>query len=116
MLPQMINLPVIGGFFGGGGSGINSEKLILAKPQVIFLWDSMKNMSDKYEKDFEKFSISSVYLKQESIEYLYDSLNLMGEILGVQEKVEKLIKISKALFVSCSFAYADEIFRCRLDA
>nr|MBP3724226.1 ABC transporter substrate-binding protein [Campylobacter sp.] len=95
MLPQMINLPVLGGFFGGGGSGINSEKLILVRPQVIFLWDSMKNMSDKYEKDFEKFGISSVYLKQESIEDLYDSLNLMGEILGVQERAEKLIKIGK---------------------
>ena len=95
MLQKMIDLPVLGGFFGGGGSGVNTEKLITAKPQVIFLWDSMKKMSEKQESEFAKFGISSVYLKQDTIGDLYDSLALMGEVLGVKERAEKLIKIGK---------------------
>ena len=95
MQEQMINLPVLGGFFGGGGSGVNSEALISARPQVIFLWDSMRKMSEKFEDDFMKFKIPSVYLRQEKLEDVYESINLMGEILGVKSRAEKLVNFGK---------------------
>ncbi|MFV0480559.1 MAG: ABC transporter substrate-binding protein [Campylobacteraceae bacterium] len=89
MLKETQELPVIGGFFGDGQQA-NIEKVVALKPDVIFAWDRTINPINDFTKTIEKFNIPVVQIRQNTLEDSIMSINLMGEILGRDNRAKTL--------------------------
>lgn len=88
LLPEVSKLPVMGMI--GGGKEINFEMLLSKKPSVVFASFSMKDSTKDFEEKLKKFNINLVYLKSSNIYEMLDSMVIMGEYLGKEERALKL--------------------------
>jgi len=94
MLPSVQNLPVLGGFFGGGNHA-NIESILALKPDVVFAWDLTLNTAKHFEDVFKSSGIPFVYIREESLYDTLDAVKLMSKILGVEERGKALIEYGK---------------------
>ena len=94
MLPYVQNLPILGGFFGGGNQA-NIEKIVALKPDIVFAWDITHNTAKQFESVFNSFNIPVVYIRQNTLYETLDAIQLMAEGLHVQQRGEELISYAK---------------------
>lgn len=86
MSPNIVNLPVFGGYMQGKEP--NLEKLLAAKPQIVFFRENTpKNILEKYQK----FGIITKEYSSFKFKDLSTTIKQMSEALGVQKRGDKLI-------------------------
>jgi iron complex transport system substrate-binding protein len=89
--PQLLNLPVIGPSMGG-----DAELILNAGPDVIFMSYAVKGDADALQK---KTGIPVVAIECPEFgtnrEALYASFQLIGQVLGKEERAEDLIRYIK---------------------
>ena len=92
MLPSVQKLPVVGGFFGEGRQA-NIEKIISLRPDVVFVW----NISDanNFIATLKKFGIPSVQVSQFSLGESIEAIELVGKVIGKEERANTLAKYAK---------------------
>ncbi len=90
LLPEVANLPILGGFMNGKES--NLEMLLSKKPNVVFASLESKNSISEFEAVLAKFNIPVIYLASGDINEMLDSLEIMGEHLGQKERASLLKK------------------------
>lgn len=90
------NLPIIGR--GGKGKLTNIEALIILNPDVIFTITTDKNEADTLSKQLNKPVIVVSYgIKTVNLQYIYDSLKIMGKVLNKNQRANELISYIKSL-------------------
>lgn len=88
LLPEVSKLPVIGMI--GSGKELNFEMLLSKKPDVVFASFETKESLSDFEEKLKKFNIKLVYLKSSNINEALDSMVIMGQYLGKQDRALKL--------------------------
>lgn len=91
--PQFSSYPIIGDFKGEGHGSDNLEALINLSPDLIIkTYDTRENI----EEEQEKLGIPIVYLDYgdlgENRETMYNSLRILGNVMGASERAEDVIK------------------------
>lgn len=94
MHPYIRDLPVLGGFFGGGKEA-NMEMIIAKKPDIVFGWDRLSNEAKRSKDTLESFGIPVAYIKQDTLEEMLEALSVMSSYLGKEERAKILIKYAK---------------------
>lgn len=90
MLPHVANLPVLGSFFSAGNQA-NLEKVITLEPDMVFMWDIVRQNGLFFEQALEKFDIPVAYIAQNSIEETLEALRVMGVFLKEEKRANELI-------------------------
>ena len=90
MLPHVAELPILGSFFSAGNQA-NLEKVITLKPDMVFMWDIVRQNGLFFEEALEKFDIPVAYIAQNSIEETLEALKVMGTFLKKEERASMLI-------------------------
>lgn len=87
---RVVNLPVLGGWFGQGRIP-NNEMILQARPDVILLSDSTKKMGEKKLKSsLGNIDVPLVYLKSNTLEELVSSFSYIGKLVNKEERAKKL--------------------------
>ncbi len=95
-------LPAFGQFYGSKAN-INMEALIAAEPQIIIdLGDYKDGIADDMDMVQEQTGIPTVFIDA-SLENLPTAYRLLGKLLGVEDKAEKL-----ASYIEETLAYAKQ--------
>lgn len=89
---NIINLPVLGGWFGQGKTP-STEMILQTNPDIILLTDSIKNLGeDKIKSSLAGAkNIPFIYLKSNNLEDLVNSFSYIGK-LTKQEKRASLLE------------------------
>jgi iron complex transport system substrate-binding protein len=92
--PELYDLPVVN--IGAGGSGYNHEVIVQLNPEIIFMGATdIQKVDDLQHKT--RIPVVTVYTnpigtpKQD--ETFYQSLKIIGEVLGKKDRAEELINI-----------------------
>jgi len=94
MLEDVKSLPVLGGFFGSNRQ-VNLEKLLSLSPDIVFMWSRLRKNEKFFEKNLEKFGIPVVYIHQDTILEMLDTIKTMGIFLKKEQRAKKLIAYAK---------------------
>lgn len=82
--PEVKDIPKVGGF-----KGPNVEAITAQKPDIIFA----STLSGKEQMEsLEKMGIPVVMLEAKSIDQIYQSIKIIGQITGTEKKGEEIIK------------------------
>jgi len=95
MLPTIQNLPVLGGFFGGGNHA-NIEKILSLKPDIVFAWDITHQSAASFEKTLKNFGIPVVYVRQNTLYDSLEAIKVVGTYLKEEERANTLVAYAKA--------------------
>ncbi|MSN96874.1 ABC transporter substrate-binding protein [Campylobacter sp. FMV-PI01] len=85
---NVTSLPVVGGFFGQGKTP-NIEQVLNLKPDLII---SSTNTTELYKDIFSKSKIPILYINALTLEENLNSFQILGEILGANERSKELHK------------------------
>lgn len=89
MPSNIAKLPVLG---GTGNTEVAFEKLVALKPNVIFF---SKNAPSRLVDPYTKLGIKTVRIETWDTTHLSESIRIIGETLGVQERAAKLNEFLK---------------------
>ncbi|WP_332444797.1 iron ABC transporter substrate-binding protein [Wolinella succinogenes] len=90
MRREVQNLPVLGGFFGGGNQA-NLEKIISLRPDVVFAWDLALGNMKGFEERLNAFGIPVIYLRQNTLKDSLEAVEVMGRFLHKEDRAHQLI-------------------------
>lgn len=94
MLEEVANLPVLGSFFSSSNQS-NLEKVLALSPDMVFMWDIIRQNGLHFEQALEKFDIPVAYISQNSIPQMLDALENMGVFLKKEQRAKELIAHAK---------------------
>ncbi|MFT7880844.1 MAG: ABC transporter substrate-binding protein [Sulfurimonas sp.] len=87
---ELVNLPVLGGWFGQGRTP-NSEMILATAPDLILLSDFQKKMGEsKIKAALGHTEIPLFYLKSNTLEELVETFPYLGKITGKEARAERL--------------------------
>jgi len=93
--PKVVNLPVLGGWFGQGRTP-NGEMILQVQPDLILLSDYTKKMGEKKIKNsLGDTNIPLVYIKSNSLEELVESFSYIGKLINKESRAKKLEEYGK---------------------
>lgn len=85
---HLLQMPVIGGFYGLGHTP-NLEVLLKARPQLVICWQ--RNAVDtQFDAFLQRFDIPVAYFTLERLQDYPANIRLMGLLLGRSQRSEKL--------------------------
>ena len=88
--PKVVQLPVLGGFFGKGKTP-NMEKVLAAKPDLVMLSIGNKSQAaGDLEQVLKAANIPIFYTNTEDLEKTAQSLLTFGQVTGQEERAKKL--------------------------
>lgn len=85
------NLGKVNSTFVDNNFNINYEEASLLKPELMIVWDYQEDAIEQ----LKKVRIPTVAIKYGSLENVQNGIKLLGEILGKEEKAQKLIQYHK---------------------
>lgn len=86
MPKNLHNLPILGGYMGGGGTP-SFEKIIALSPDIIFFSDTTPN---HLIIPYQNLGIKTYKVHSQSLDEISQTITLYGEVLGIQERAKKL--------------------------
>ncbi|GBE07119.1 vitamin B12-binding protein precursor [bacterium BMS3Bbin11] len=73
----------------GGATGLDIERILSIKPDLILAWQGGTRESDI--ASLKKLGLRVVSIKSESLEDIPESINILGELLGQQQRSSRMI-------------------------
>ncbi len=89
ILPAQRDLPVLGGWFGGNGSG-NREVIIAARPQVIISIGYLDATAVDFSNRLQQQVGIPVWMASGELEDTAQVYELLGKLLGAEDRAQKL--------------------------
>lgn len=93
IMPQVLNQPVVGGFFGQGKIP-NAEMLLKLDPDLILVNQNLKNQK-QLKEFFGSVLKPMLYLNLSSLQDYIDAFRILGFIVGKKERADEVIEYSK---------------------
>ncbi len=106
--PEFQELPIIGDFKGFGHGTDNLEAIIALSPDVII---KTYETAEEVEVEQEKLQIPIIYLEYGDLgvnrETMYDSLRILGEVMGKEEKASEIISYIEGIITDLDARTSD---------
>ncbi len=88
--PKTVNLPLIGGFLGQGKTA-NAEMVLSIHPDLILMSEWMRTYAkEKVTKSFGSVKIPQLFLKDETLQELAESFEILANEVGSKERAHAL--------------------------